>query len=29
MGKIWAVQASHGCLVGHVYMGVRISGFAP
>ena len=28
--KYWGtVQASYGCLVGHVFMGVRISVFAP
>jgi hypothetical protein len=27
--QCWTVQASYGCLVGHVGVGVRISVFAP
>jgi len=27
--QCWTVQASYGCLVGHVCMGVRISVFPP
>ena len=27
--QYWTVQASYGCLVGHVCVGIRISIFAP